>query len=216
MSQDLETRQRLLDAAVRLFADRGFGRVTVREICQEARANVASVNYHFGDKLGLYREVLQRAITTMRATTEAAQRAGDGQPPEEQLRRFLHVFLRRVAADPSVTWIHRLMNREVLDPTPALDAIVEQGIQPRLRYLSEVVAAIIGCDPADERVARATASINAQVLPYVHPLRARFGAALWRASFELTPDDVDAVAAHIADFSIAGVRAVAKAQEVPS
>lgn len=207
-TRDAETRERLLDAAARLFADRGFRRVTVREICQTARANVASVNYHFGDKLGLYREVLQRAITMMRATTDAAQRAGEGQPPEERLRRFLQVYLRRVAADPSVTWIHRLMNREVLDPTPALDAIVEQGLQPRLRYLADLVAEMLGADPADERVARVVASINAQVLPYVHPLRARIGSALWpRASFELTPDDVEAVAAHIADFSIAGARA---------
>ena len=51
---DQETRQRLLEAAARLFAARGFTHVTVREICNAANANVAAVNYHFGDKLGLY------------------------------------------------------------------------------------------------------------------------------------------------------------------
>ena len=66
---DRETRERLLAAGQRLFADRGFKKVTVREICREAGANVAAVNYHFGDKLGLYREVLQQAIDAMRATT---------------------------------------------------------------------------------------------------------------------------------------------------
>ena len=50
---DRETRDRLLKASTRLFADRGFKHVTVREICRAARANVAAVNYHFGDKLGL-------------------------------------------------------------------------------------------------------------------------------------------------------------------
>ena len=49
MNADRETRERLLKAAEALFAERGFKRVTVREICLAARANVAAVNYHFGD-----------------------------------------------------------------------------------------------------------------------------------------------------------------------
>jgi len=93
MSGDLDTRERLVRAAEALFAERGFKRVTVREICLAARANVAAVNYHFGDKLGLYRTVVQSAIDTMCETTELARRAGDGQPPEEQLRRFIAIFL---------------------------------------------------------------------------------------------------------------------------
>ena len=84
---DHETRERLLDAAETLFADRGFKNVTVREICLAARANVAAINYHFGDKLGLYREVLQSAIDAMRASSDAARQAGEGQGPAEQLRR---------------------------------------------------------------------------------------------------------------------------------
>ena len=57
---------------------------------------MAAVNYHFGDKLGLYREVLQGAIDAMRETNDAAREAGTGQPPEEQLRRYIGVFLHRV------------------------------------------------------------------------------------------------------------------------
>ena len=56
MTPDPRTRARLLKAAEQLFAERGFRKVTVREICHAAKANVAAVNYHFGDKLGLYRE----------------------------------------------------------------------------------------------------------------------------------------------------------------
>ena len=78
--RDRETRERVLKAAAQLFADRGFKKVTVRDICRAARANVAAVNYHFGDKGGLYREVLQLAIETMRATNDAARAAGRGSP----------------------------------------------------------------------------------------------------------------------------------------
>ena len=111
MSRDLETRERLVRAAESLFAERGFRRVTVREICVTARANVAAVNYHFGDKLGLYRVIVQRAIDRMCETTELARRAGDGQPPEEQLRRFISIFLQRLLG-PGHNAVHQLMDRE--------------------------------------------------------------------------------------------------------
>ena len=99
-SRDLETRERLLKAAERLFADRGFKNVTVRDICRVARANVAAVNYHFGDKLGLYREVLQSAIAAMRETNDTARQAGAGRRPEEQLRRYIVIFVHRLLKNP--------------------------------------------------------------------------------------------------------------------
>ncbi len=76
--KDVETRTRVLTAAARLFAASGFKKVTVREICRAASANVAAVNYHFGDKLGLYREVLGKAIETMQGDDgrRAARRRG--------------------------------------------------------------------------------------------------------------------------------------------
>src|SRR5688572_33304361 len=81
-----DTRQRMIDAAARLFADKGFQNVTVREICRASNANVAAVNYHFGDKAGLYRAVVTFAIQIMLETNELSQRAGDGLSPEEQLQ----------------------------------------------------------------------------------------------------------------------------------
>ncbi|MGA9754367.1 MAG: TetR family transcriptional regulator, partial [Desulfobaccales bacterium] len=53
-----ETRQRLLEAAGEVFAKKGFRNTTIREICRRARANLAAVNYHFGDKERLYLAVL--------------------------------------------------------------------------------------------------------------------------------------------------------------
>ena len=134
---DQETRSRLLKVSERLFADRGFKDVTVREICRAARANVAAINYHFGDKLGLYREVLQTATDAMRATNDAARRAGQGQPPEEKLRRYVLIFLQGLLASNYET-LHRLIHREMNDPTPVLDAFVEQSVRPRVEYLAGI------------------------------------------------------------------------------
>jgi TetR/AcrR family transcriptional regulator, regulator of cefoperazone and chloramphenicol sensitivity len=202
---DAETRARLLVTAERLFGERGFKVVTVREICKAARANVAAVNYHFGDKLGLYREVLQGAVDAMRATSEAARQAGEGQPPEEQLRRYIGVFLHRVLAPGSAS-IHRIITREMSEPTPALDVLVEQGVRPRVEYLSGVIAQILGCEAKDKRVLRCVASVQAQAVSYFpNPIAARLG-----FSFEPTPANIDDAARHIATFSLAGVKAVGR------
>ncbi len=61
-NNDLDTkRERIVDAAGELFAERGFDGTTVRDICQAADANVAAVNYYFGDKQRLYVEAVVRA-----------------------------------------------------------------------------------------------------------------------------------------------------------
>jgi AcrR family transcriptional regulator len=200
---DARTRARILETAFRLFGERGLKQVTVREICQEAEANVAAVNYHFGDKLGLYREVLQSAIDGMRDTTEIAREAGRGRPPAEQLRRFVEVFLQRILS-PGSDRVHRLLQREMNDPTPALDALVEQAVRPRVEYLSGVIAALIGCDPRDERVLRCVASVQSQAVAYFpNPIAVRLGFVV-----KPTPAYIAKAADHIATFSIAGVRAV--------
>jgi TetR/AcrR family transcriptional regulator, regulator of cefoperazone and chloramphenicol sensitivity len=212
MSAEAETRERLLKAGAQLFGERGFRKVTVREICRVAEANVAAINYHFGDKLGLYRQVLQSAIEAMRATTEIAREAGQGQPPEEQLRQFITIFLHRLLT-PGHESVHRLIHREMHDPTPALDAIVDQAIRPRVEYLSGVVGRMIGCDPSNEAVLRAVASIHAQATSYMpNPLVPghRNIAARLGFTFQPTPAGIATAAEHIATFSIAGVHAIGR------
>jgi AcrR family transcriptional regulator len=203
--RDLETRERLLRTAARMFADRGYKRVTVRDICRRARANVAAVNYHFRSKLGLYREVLQVAIDALRSTTDAAKEAAEGCAADEKLRRFVHVHLRRLLAAGRDDWIHRIINREIADPTPALDRLVDQGMRPRIEYLSAVVAELVGCPPHDPRVMRCVVSIQSQSVAYLpNPLAARLG-----LKSNLTPPEIDEVAQHIVAFSLAGIRAIA-------
>ena len=168
-----------MKAAAQLFADRGFKKVTVRDICRVARANVAAVNYHFGDKTGLYREVLQQAIETIRATNEAARAAGEGLPPDERLRQYLKVSLCRVITG-NISWISRLVHRELSDPTPSLDALVDQALRPRVDDLAAMVADILDCDVDDARVGQCVASIHAQWLLFVPNPIAKIGRASCR------------------------------------
>src|SRR5262245_46470628 len=170
---DTETRERLLSTAERLFAERGFSKVTIREICKSARANVAAVNYHFNGKKGLYDEVVRSAIKTMQSTTDSIREAGSGRPAADQLAAYVSIFLRRVVAARD-SWIHQLMMRELSDPTPALDLVMKKVVQPRMAYLREVIASMFNCDTGDPRVERCAMSVQEQCLA----LLARSGAAL--------------------------------------
>lgn len=201
--RDTATRARLLSTAARMFAERGFAKVTVRDICKKARANVAAVNYHFGGKLGLYHEVIQSAMREMQATTDAAREAGERQPPEAQLRAYIDVFLHRVVTNRD-NWIHPLMMQEMSDPTPAFDLVIKDVIRPRLAYLFGIIAELTGCPVDDARVARCAMSVQVQCLALLHnPTAGRINPA-----FERTPETLDAMADHIARFSLAGIRAL--------
>jgi AcrR family transcriptional regulator len=194
-----KTRERIREAAEQLFSEHGFRRVTVRDISRAARVNVAAVSYHFGDKMGLYQEVVQIAIEAMRGTTEAARRAGEGLAPEERLRVFVATFVSRLLAGGPRT-VHRLIQREMGDPTPALDRLVEEGVRPRFRYLGAIVAEILGCPPSDPRVVRCVSSIQAQALAVVpNEVAARLG-------YSPAPADAGAIADHITAFSLGGMR----------
>ena len=199
-----DTRQRLIDAAAALFADHGFENVTVREICKASNANVAAVNYHFGDKAGLYRAVVTLAIEVMQETNELSQRAGDGLSPEDQLREFIRVFVRRLTGEGPNNWIHRLMAREMQNPTEALDQVMTQVVKPRLEYLGGVAAAVMGLPPSDPRVQRSVASLQMQCMLAARPIPPSLEKTLAPAM-----RDVDATVNHIAEFSLGGMRAIA-------
>jgi AcrR family transcriptional regulator len=198
-----ETRRRLLETAAELFADRGFDGVTIREICRAASANLAAVNYHFGDKLALYSEVVRIAIAAMREASAAALAVVDG-PPEERLRRYVRAHLER-SVGRGRSWIHRLVERELDAPTPALDAVVEQAIRPRIAALGAIVAELLGCPPSEPRVLQVVASIHGQCM--IHG-RTAITSRL-RPGWRPTPARLDELAEHITRFSLGGIRALA-------
>jgi AcrR family transcriptional regulator len=208
------TRARLLDAAKQLFAERGFEDVTVRDICRAADVNLALVNYHFGDKLGLYFEIVAEAIRMLRALNEEATNAPEGANAEERLRHFIRALVQRIFEFRAESlWVHKLMQHEMSRPTDAITRVMEEAIAPRIRYLAEIVMELLGCSKRDPRVMHCVASVHGLCLVYGRMVLAeRFRAVMP----ELVPDgpmDIEVAVAHVEAFSLAGIRAMRKGSD---
>src|SRR5215471_386065 len=177
-ANDQHTRARLLDAGIKLFADAGFKRVTVRAICRAAHANVAAVNYHFRNKLGLYREVTEVGIAVLQETTDLAMKAASTGTPEEKLRAYIRVVTERLVGSTGHEWLQRFIAREMADPTPALASLIDRGLKPRLEYLGCIVGEMLNLPPDHPHVLECVTSIHAQILifrdnPIAQRLRSR-------------------------------------------
>src|SRR2546426_9063981 len=113
----METRQRLLEAAGEVFAAQGFRTATVREICRRARANLAAVNYHFGDKERLYGAVLQYTLRYALQKYPPTLGLSVVATAEERLQAFIRSFLLRLLDDGLPAWHGKLMAHEIAEPT---------------------------------------------------------------------------------------------------
>ncbi len=201
------TRERLLEAASRLFAERGFQGVTVRQLCREAEANVAAVNYHFGDKLGLYRAVLETAFAHAEADPTTDVPADTA--PEARIRHYVATFLPRLAAPGEKgVRIQCLMRHELNDPTSLAPWIWERVLRRRLRFLAEAVAELLGTGTSDPRVGRSVMSLQAQCLFY-QP--SRFAEAAVPGWHPPTPEEIEAAVEHVVAFTLAGIGGVRQA-----
>src|SRR5215213_5921262 len=90
-----ETRHRLLRAGAAVFSDVGFRRATVRDICARAGANVAAINYHFGDKDRLYAEVVHSGVAAGLLKYPVDMGVPSKATPEQRLHGFIRSFLYR-------------------------------------------------------------------------------------------------------------------------
>jgi AcrR family transcriptional regulator len=207
--EDNETRAKLLNVAARLFGERGFNHVSVRKICQEAGTNVASVNYHFRDKLGLYRELIGLAAVEMNQRKVAVLDSGKGQSAEEQLRAYIRGFMRQLFdQDPSEkSWMEKLIAREMAEPTPALDLIIEKGIKPSNDRLSLLISEVVGLPVGDRRVLMSAGAIQGLCIWYKS---SRTVAEHMVPGLRFTQEVVDGLAEFVAKFSLAGMRALAQ------
>jgi len=200
------TRDKIIESAGEVFAEVGFQHATIREICSRAEANVAAVNYHFRDKLGLYTEVLASCLVTQPATALNGKSAHSSDP-KEALKMLICGWFERNHASGRPAWLARIMAHEMANPTPALDRTTE-SMRANYQRFRVIVGKLIGLSPDDPRTCMCVHSIVGQILHYsqARPTLER----LWP---DLNLDDPEwrrAIADHIVDFSLAAMEWIAQ------
>jgi len=198
----LQTREKLIEAAGPVFAEQGFHKATVRDITDRAGVNVAAINYHFRDKAELYAECLRAAQCT------AMEAAGEWQCPSDsapdRLRHFIDRMVRRLLNPNRPNWHHAIMSREMLEPTGALDQLVERGIRPDCLELMAILQELTGHKLPPDRIFLLGFSVVAQCLFFLQnrPIIERL-----YPQYATNPPAVEELVEHIHSFSLAAIRA---------
>lgn len=183
-----QARQRLLMAALRLFAEKGFAKTSTREIAQAAGANVAAIRYYFGDKAGLYRAAFVEPMGSPRDDIslydQPQLRIG------ESLRVFMRCFLEPMKQGEVVQHCTRLHFREMLEPSSVWREEVDNGIRPAHAALVRILCRHLGLAEADDEVHRLAFAVVAlplhlyvcrDIIDTIHPRLLADAAAIDRS-----------------------------------
>jgi AcrR family transcriptional regulator len=121
---------RIIEAAGPIFAQKGFAATTVREICATAKVNQAAINYYFGSKESLYKEVF---ASTYSSFTPISCDYSISEPDQSLSfeERFCDFMIRRTKdffATDLIGWKMQLIFRELHDPTPSCGEKLQEYI----------------------------------------------------------------------------------------
>jgi AcrR family transcriptional regulator len=133
------TRERIMKAAERLFAERGYDGTSIRAIVARAHVNQAAINYHFEGKDGLYREVLRAAFRGL--TEDQLAHAGEAgeMSREEALAAFVRRQLRPLLARDEASRHIRIFNWETVRPTPVFRRLITEEAAPFMGVATDLV-----------------------------------------------------------------------------
>ena len=162
------TKERILDTAEVLFAQKGYRAVSVREITSTAECNLAAVNYHFGNKENLYLEVFRcRWVPRAGRVRESFRKAVAGQTSlslPTVVRALAQAFVEGPLTDEERLRHSQLMTREMTQPTKAFELVAQQVIEPFFKDVGEKLSSVLSDEMGQEQMLLNIFSIFAMVL----------------------------------------------------
>ena len=209
IDEQLDTRDRLLNTALWLFAEQGFKATSLRQITQKAGANVASVNYHFGSKKEMLNELIRRRVEPLNKRRFAllekyrVEAAGQSIPLEKIFEAFFLPFFQSVAP---------YTDKDTMDLIHIIERLTEQ---PTLRQAVY--------DEHFKKLSITILEALSETLPELEPAELH-----WRFHFSVTlmlssmstrqrvgnsskelcaPEDIEGMVARLIQFICAGFRA---------
>jgi AcrR family transcriptional regulator len=207
-SDERSVKEKIRDAAGDVFGQVGYKAATTRQICRAAGVNVASINYYFGGKEDLYRTVVMDLISRTFDRYPVDEGIDGKASPQDRLRAFIHGALRRLLSPDGLSGYPgkgQLVARELADPSPFMDDMVDEFIRPTAAVLSAIVSELLGPMATIKDIMCCQISVIGQCFHYAmaRPIVSR----LSPMDFS-DPSIIDELTGHITRFSLAGIESV--------
>ncbi|HNW61295.1 MAG TPA: CerR family C-terminal domain-containing protein [bacterium] len=205
-----DTRHSLLAAASEIFAEKGYRDATIAAICEKAGANIAAVNYHFGDKQNLYVETWRHCFTESIKAHPPDGGVAENAPAKTRLQGQVTALLQRIADEKNYEFI--IVQKERANPTGLLHEVMRRDLRPLQKRMDSVVRDLLGPQVKDDQVFYCVLSIISQC---IDPMAVQRGVQSRPGSKEGPPAiaDIAAFARHVVAFSLAGMQAIRAAAE---
>jgi len=206
------TRSRILDAAGELFGVTGFAETTSKAIAARAGVDLASINYHFGSRSGLYRAVLSEAHRRVVDLADLQQLAQSPLPASDKLRVLIDQLVQR-AADGSEGWHLTVLAAELVAPSSHIKVLFKSEVPMKASLIADILSEISGIPADDPALRRCLFSVAAPCLLLQIGRRGLPGPV---QAILRTPREV--VVNHLHRFAIAGLEAIGseyRAGEMP-
>lgn len=201
------TKDRLIQAAAPIFAEKGYRDTTVAEICEAAGANIAAVNYHFGDKESLYDAVWRHAFEVTADKFPLFGKLPDNPTLEDYLYSYAHALMCRIFNDDEPGLFPKLLHLEMSNPTLALDRIGQEVLFPQKQFIGKEIHTFLEPLLTEDEIQLCIYSVVGQCAFYnfSRPLRERI-----LSGKNMNEKEIEKLARHIARFSIGGLKEIQK------
>ena len=130
------TKDLIIDCAGKLISKYGYDRVTSKSICEEARVNIAAINYHFGSYDELYITILKEVHKYVMNIDELNEIYLNNLNPREKVDMFIDIFIDNLFKDKG--WYIKVWAREIINPTPFIAQVFSQEVFPKLNIVAKI------------------------------------------------------------------------------
>jgi len=198
-----DTRARVLKSACKQFSIKGLHETTVKAICREAKANVAAVNYYFGRKEDLYREVWRFSHDLMLEGHPLPDT--DESSPEGWIRALIRSRVEAVHDDGPTGWFPRIVLKEMAEPRAMAQELRTTFLKPHLDRLLATVGTYLGEGATELQTRVCALSVHSQ---YVLMNIERGKGKPILGELKISRPEVEAIITQLQDFALAGMAAV--------
>jgi AcrR family transcriptional regulator len=163
---NVDTPERIVKAATCLFARHGYRAVALKDVASEAGVNGAAVNYHFGDKAGLYRAVIDECLKRRENAAPIDDEGWRPLSPEQRLHKFITVMMEQLLNEQETTLLSQIMLWEAIDPTREFKKMVGRLPGRQLKVLDRIVGDWVDGALPRRKIRAASISILGQCVYY--------------------------------------------------